>query len=284
MHSARYGSGVRIATWNVNSLKARLERVLRWIAMFDPDVVCLQETKLADAAFPAVAFGELGYDCLHHGQGRWNGVAILSRVGIEDPVWGFGDGAEPDRDARIVWATCDGVRVASCYVPNGRSLEHEQYQYKLAWLDRLAEDIRGQVRPDDELVVSGDFNIAPEDRDVWSPAMYEGGTHVSQAERDRLATLTRWGLFDVFREQYNEGGLYTWWDYRAGAFHKRQGMRIDLVLATRSVADKVSLVIIDRNERKGPKTDPPSDHAPVLMELQRRSTSRHRIGFNRSMP
>ena len=260
---------MRIATWNVNSLNARLGRVERWLQTFEPDVLCLQETKLADDAFPAMAFQALGYDSLHHGEGRWNGVAILSRVGLDDPVGGFGDGEDPDVDARIAWATCDGVRVASCYVPNGRSLDDDHYQYKLGWLDRLAGDLAGQCAPSDDVVVCGDFNIAPDDRDVWSPEKHEGQTHVSAAERERLATLVEWGLVDVFREHHDEGGLYSWWDYRAGAFHKKMGMRIDLLMTSRSVADATDLVIVDRNERKGPKDDPPSDHAPVLMELRR---------------
>ena len=260
---------MRIATWNVNSLKARLGRVQRWLEAFEPDVLCLQETKLADDAFGAAGFAALGYESLHHGEGRWNGVAILSRGGIEDPVAGFGDGAAPDPDARIAWATCGGVRVASCYVPNGRALDHEHYRYKLAWLDRLAADLAGQCSPDDDVAVVGDFNIAPDDRDVWSPEIHQGQTHVSVAERERLAALRDWGLSDVFRRHHGEGGLYSWWDYRGGAFHKRQGMRIDLLLASASLAEVSRWALIDRNERKGPKDDPPSDHAPVLMELRR---------------
>lgn len=260
---------MRLATWNVNSLNARLGRVERWLEAFEPDVLCLQETKLSDDAFPAMTFQAMGYETLHHGEGRWNGVAILSRVGIEDPIGGFGDGAEPDTDARIAWATCGGVRVASCYVPNGRSLDDDHYQYKLRWLDRLVGDLDGQCDPGDDVVVCGDYNIAPDDRDVWNPAKLEGQTHVSQAERDRLTALEQWGLVDVFREHHDDDGLYSWWDYRGGAFHKKQGMRIDLLMTTRSVADEARLVVVDRNERKGPKDDPPSDHAPVLLELTR---------------
>lgn len=260
---------MRIVTWNVNSLNARLGRVERWLEAFEPDVLCLQETKLSDDAFPAMAFQSMGYETLHHGEGRWNGVAILSRVGIEDPISGFGDDAEPDTDARIAWATCGGVRVASCYVPNGRSLDDDHYQYKLRWLDRLVADLDGQCDPGDDVVVCGDYNIAPDDRDVWNPTKLEGQTHVSQAERDRLTALEQWGLVDVFREHHDDGGLYSWWDYRGGAFHKKQGMRIDLLMTTRSVADEARLVVVDRNERKGPKDDPPSDHAPVVLELVR---------------
>ena len=266
---AGYSPAMRLATWNVNSLKARLGRVERWLATFEPDVLCLQETKLADDAFPGLAFEALGYESFHHGEGRWNGVAILSRVGIDDPVAGFDDGAEPDAEARIAWATCGGVRVASCYVPNGRSLDHDHYQYKLRWLDRLVADLARSNTPGDDIVVCGDFNIAPDDRDVYDPAAFEGATHTSAAERERLAALADWGLVDTFREHHDGEGLFSWWDYRGGDFHKKKGMRIDLILASRSVADASRLVIVDRNERKGPKDDPPSDHAPVLVELDR---------------
>lgn len=223
---------------------------------------------MADDAFPAMTFEALGYETLHHGEGRWNGVAILSRVGIDDPVAGFGDGDEPDVDARIAWATCGGVRVASCYVPNGRAVDHEHYQYKLRWLDRLVGDLDGQCSPGDDVVVCGDFNIAPADRDVHDPAAMEGSTHVTAAERARLAALEEWGLVDVFREHHDADRVYSWWDYRGGNFHKKIGMRIDLLMTSRSVADRTTVALVDRNERKGPKDDPPSDHAPVLIDLE----------------
>jgi exodeoxyribonuclease-3 len=267
---ADYCPAVRLVTWNVNSLKARMNRVLRWLEAFAPDVVCLQETKLADAAFPALAFEALGYESFHHGQGQWNGVAILSRVGLDDPVAGFADGGEPDTDARLAWASCGGVRVATCYVPNGRALDHDHYRYKLGWLDRLGADIGAVVDPQTDLVVCGDFNIAPEDRDVYDPKRFEGATHTSAPERDRLRALIDRGLVDVFREHYPQEGLYTWWDYRAGDFHNRKGMRIDLILATRALAASSGLVLIDRNERKGPKDDPPSDHAPLFVDFEAR--------------
>jgi exodeoxyribonuclease-3 len=263
---AGYGAAVRIVTWNVNSLNARLGRVERWLQTFEPDVLCLQETKLADDAFPALAFEALGYESFHHGEGRWNGVAILSKVGIENPIAGFGDGDEPDPDARVAWATCGGVRVASCYIPNGRSLDHEHYQYKLRWLDRLRADLNGQCTPSDDIVVCGDFNVAPDDRDVHDPSKLVDQTHTSAAERERIQNLIDWGLTDVFREHHDEGGLFSWWDYRGGNFHKKIGMRIDLLLTSRSVTDTVDAVLVDRNERKGPKDDPPSDHAPVLID------------------
>jgi exodeoxyribonuclease-3 len=178
---------------------------------------------------------------------------------------GFGDGGDADPEARVVWATCGGVRVASCYVPNGRSLDHDHYQYKLAWLDRLRVHLETQCRPTDPVAVLGDFNIAPEDRDVWDPASFEGATHVSPPERAALARLVDWGLVDVFRLKRDEPGLYSWWDYRAGNFHKRRGMRIDLILATQPLVDRLELVLIDRNARKG---ELPSDHAPVIADFR----------------
>lgn len=250
-----------IATWNVNSLTARLPRVEEWLAQVQPDVLCMQETKMANAKFPAMAFAALGYETVHHGDGRWNGVAIASKVGVEDTRAGFDDGRDPDPDSRIVWATCGGVRVASVYVPNGRELTNDHYTYKLDWLGRLRDDLDAHHTPDEPLVVCGDWNIMPEDRDVWDPAAFEGATHVSQPERDALTRVKEWGLVDVFRERYSEGGLYSYWDYRNGDFHMKRGLRIDFVLASTSLAPKSVSDLIDRNARKGAK---PSDHAPVL--------------------
>jgi exodeoxyribonuclease-3 len=261
---------MRLATWNVNSLKARLDRVENWLAVWMPDVVCLQETKLTDAAFPAMAFQSLGYDSAHHGQGRWNGVAILSRVGLTDVVAGFADGDEEDPEARLLWASCGGVRVGSVYVPNGREVGHEQYEYKLRFLDRMRRRLETSEDSSASLVICGDFNIAPDDRDVWDPAAFEGATHVSVAERDALAELTAWGLVDLLRIEHDEGDLFSWWDYRGGNFHKRMGMRIDLMLGTQSLAARLAEVRIDRDERK-PKGNPaggaPSDHAPVIADF-----------------
>ena len=253
---------MRLATWNVNSLKARLPRVEDWLHAVQPDVVCLQETKLADTAFPAMSLQALGYEAAHHGEGRWNGVAVLSRVGLEDVTTGFGADPALDREARIVSAVCGGIRVASVYVPNGRSLDDDHYTYKLAWLDELHRWIA--ERWAESLIVAGDYNIAPEDRDVWDPAEFEGSTHVSEAERARLAALIDLGLVDVFRRHYDAPGLYSWWDYRAGNFHKGKGMRIDHVFATADVAERTTSVLIDRNARKGKS---PSDHAPVVVDI-----------------
>lgn len=255
---------MRLATWNVNSLKARLPRVEAWLEEVRPDVVCLQETKLADAAFPALPLAALGYEAIHVGEGRWNGVAILSRVGLEDPVAGFDDGGEPDPEARLVWATCGGVRVGSVYVPNGREVGHDHYRYKLAFLDRLAEAVTANGAPARPLALCGDFNVAPDDRDVWDPGAFVGATHVSEPERAALRRLQDRGLVDVFRRHHDAGGLYSWWDYRAGNFHRGRGMRIDLVLATEPVAEATGAVLIDRNARKGPS---PSDHAPVVVDV-----------------
>jgi exodeoxyribonuclease-3 len=256
---------VRLVTWNVNSLNARQERVEEWLAECEPDVVCMQETKLADTAFPTLAFSALGYESVHHGEGRWNGVAILSRVGLDDVVLGFADDDDPDPEARLVTATCGGVRVMSCYIPNGRALDHEHYQYKLRWLSRLEGHLATTADPSSAVAVCGDFNIAPADIDVWDISELTEATHVSAPERAALGRLLDWGLTDVFRDQYPDvERLFSWWDYRAGNFHKGIGMRIDLVLGSPSVAARTEWALIDRNARKGKS---PSDHAPLVVEL-----------------
>jgi exodeoxyribonuclease-3 len=256
---------VRLATWNVNSLKVRLPRVEAWLDEVRPDVLAMQETKLADDAFPALTFGALGYECVHHGQGQWNGVAILSRVGLDRPVAGFADGGPPDRDARIVSATCSGIRVSSVYVPNGRALDDEHYTYKLAWMARLRAHLAAESTPNEQVIVTGDFNIAPTDSDVYDPAKFVGATHVSSAERAALNEVEAWGVEDLFRRVYPDAtGVFSWWDYRAGDFHQGRGMRIDLVLGTGAVARRCTWAVIDRNARKGQQ---PSDHAPVVVDL-----------------
>lgn len=255
---------MRIATWNVNSLKARQGRVEEWLDYARPDVLCLQETKLADTAFPAMAFGALGYESVHHGDGRWNGVAILSRVGIADVRAGFGGGIADSDGCRLLAATCAGVRVHSVYVPNGRVVGSEFYEAKLRWLSELYGYLDRSCTPADRVAVCGDFNIAPDDRDVWDPAAVVGSTHVTEAERDSLRALEEWGLVDAFRLRYDSDGLFTWWDYRGGNFHRGLGMRIDLVLLTRALADHVQFALVDRNARKGKQ---PSDHAPMLVDI-----------------
>jgi exodeoxyribonuclease III len=255
---------VRIATWNINSLKARLFRVEEWLAQVQPDVLCLQETKLADSAYPALSFEALGYQSVHFGQGQWNGVAIISRLPVSNAVVNFAPGIEPDTEARIVSATCGGVRVTNVYVPNGRSLDHEHYQYKLGWMDRLRQHVEISSMPDQAVIVCGDFNIAPADIDVWKPLAFDGATHVSPPERDGLERLCAWGLVDVLRERYPAGKFYSWWDYRAGDFHMGRGLRIDLMLASQPLADRVTWAVVDRNARKGQQ---PSDHAPVVVDV-----------------
>ena len=255
---------MRIATWNINSLKVRLPRIEAWLAEVQPDVVCLQETKVSDKAFPALAFATLGYEAAHHGQGQWNGVAILSKVGIDDVVADFADDGPPDVDARLITATCGGVRTMSVYVPNGRALDDEHYQYKLRWLARLRAHLDATCRPGDQVVICGDFNVAPTDVDVYDPAKFVDATHTSPAERSALAELEAWGLEDAFRKVWTDGRVFSWWDYRAGDFHEGRGMRIDLVLASKPVADRVAWAVIDRNARKGSQ---PSDHAPVVVDL-----------------
>jgi exodeoxyribonuclease-3 len=253
-----------LATWNVNSLNARLPRVEEWLAYAKPDVLCLQETKMADAAFPFLAFEALGYEVAHHGDGRWNGVAICSRIGLDSVTSGFAPGLPPDRDTRVVTARCGGVSVTSVYVPNGRSLDDEHYQYKLAWLSTLGEHLGAVTSPDQPVAVCGDFNIAPDDRDVWDAARFVGTTHTSAPEREALARLEAWGLRDVFREQYPDDQLYSYWDYRAGDFHQHRGMRIDLLLMSAPLADAVTWAMVDRTARKGKQ---PSDHAPVFVDV-----------------
>ena len=253
---------MRLATWNVNSLTARLARVTEWIGAHGPDVLCLQETKQADVKFPTEAFSALGYESAHHGDGRWNGVALLSRVGLADVVRGFGS-PEDAGGCRIIAATCGGVRVLSVYVPNGRSLQSEFYTVKLEWLARLRGMLDETCGAGDPVAVCGDFNVAPDDGDVWDPAKFVGATHVSEPERAALRHVEAWGLTDVFR-RFNDPGVFTWWDYRAGDFHQGRGMRIDLVLLSAGLADRAKAAAMDRDARKGQK---PSDHAPVIVDI-----------------
>jgi exodeoxyribonuclease-3 len=254
-----------VATWNVNSAKQRVPRLLPWLDQRKPDVVCLQETKLADDAFKAVLGDELsrrGYEFAVHGEARWNGVAILSRAGLEDPVPGIaGAPGFPHPEARAVAATCGGIRVYSVYVPNGREPDCDHYRYKLGWLAALRESVSA-AGP--SVLVCGDMNIAPTDADVFDPEAYSGQTHVTPPERAALADLQAAGLRDVVRERWPNERVFTYWDYRAGMFHQDLGMRIDLVLASDLVADRVRAAWVDREARKGTG---PSDHAPVIADL-----------------
>ncbi|HJS94836.1 MAG TPA: exodeoxyribonuclease III [Solirubrobacteraceae bacterium] len=256
---------MRIATWNVNSLKQRLPRLLPWLDQRRPDVVCLQETKIADAAFDELMGDELsgrGYEVAAFGEAAWNGVAILSRVGLEDVVRGL-EGAPgfPNPEARAVAATCGGVRVTSVYVPNGRTPDSDHYVYKLAWLQSLRDVVASGPEAQ---IVCGDMNIAPTDEDVFDPEAYIGQTHVTPPERAALGELLSLGLHDVVRDRWPGERVFSYWDYRAGMFHQDLGMRIDLVLASGPVADRVQAAWIDRHARKGTG---PSDHAPVIIDL-----------------
>ncbi len=276
---------MRIATWNVNSLKARQEAVEKWLQRADPDILLMQETKLGDADAPVMAFAMAGYELVHHGEGRWNGVAIAARDGlaIDDVVTNFGDGpvrdsgpgsaaaAEDDfnpfDEARVLAATIEGLRLVAVYAPNGRVVGSPFYQGKLEWFERLGRyiDEERAAGRGEALVVGGDFNVAPADIDVWDPRAAHGGTHVSEPERAAVRALVDRGLVDSYRARHDEAGRYTWWDYRAGMFHKNFGMRIDLLLAAEPVAARLVDAEIDRQARKGPPI--PSDHAPLMIDL-----------------
>ena len=256
---------MRIATWNVNSVKQRVPRLLPWLDQRRPDVVCLQETKLADNAFMDLLgddLAERGYAAALYGEAQWNGVAILSRAGVQDVARGV-EGAPgfPNPEARAVAATCGGIRVFSVYVPNGREPGSEHYEYKLAWLASLREVLAAEP---DAMVVCGDMNIAPTDEDVFDPEAYVGHTHVTAPERAALSEIEALGLHDVVRDHWPHERVFTYWDYRAGMFHQDLGMRIDLALATGPVAQRVRAAWVDRQARKG---SGPSDHAPVIVDL-----------------
>jgi exodeoxyribonuclease-3 len=289
---------MRIATWNVNSLRARIEKLWWWFERAQPDVLLMQETKLTDSDAPYDEFQRRGYELAHHGQGRWNGVAIASRVGMADVVSNFGQPFEqalaPDpgdeqlslplpasvrdpvslaqpptaqepSEARMISAVCGGIRVVSLYAPNGRSVESSFFQAKLRWFEQLLGWLTDVRSTSEALVLGGDFNVAPTDVDVWDPNVSHGGTHVSGPERDALAALLRWGLIDAYRALHSEPERYTWWDYRAGHFQKNFGMRIDHLLVTRSLAERVIWAEIDREARKGKPI--PSDHAPLVIDV-----------------
>jgi exodeoxyribonuclease III len=258
---------MRIATWNVNSVKQRMPRLLPWLDERQPDVLCLQETKLADDALEELLGSELeprGYEIAAHGEAAWNGVAIVSRVGLDDVATGLaGAPGFPHPEARAVAATCDGIRVHSVYVPNGRVPGSDHYEYKLKWLAALRDVV---AAASDAAVVCGDMNIAPADADVFDPGAYIGQTHVTSREREALGQLMALGLHDVVRERWPNERVFSYWDYRAGMFHQDLGMRIDLILAGEPVAARVRAAWVDRHARKGKG---PSDHAPVIVDLDR---------------
>lgn len=259
---------MRIATWNVNSLRARKERVASWLERSDVDVLLLQETKVADPAFPAKELQSLGYQVAHHGFSQWNGVAIASRVGLVDVRIGIPGLPEFDglSEARSIGAVCAGVRVWSLYVPNGRVIDDPHYHYKLAWLAVLREYVQAELtNPDARLLLGGDFNIAPTDDDIWSVEFYRGQTHVTPPERQAFQALLDAGLTDLVRPYAPGPGVYTYWDYKQLSFQKRRGMRIDFLLGSPAIRDLTVRAIIDREERKGTGA---SDHAPVAVELR----------------
>lgn len=267
---------MRIATWNVNSLKARLEKVMWWLERAKPDVLLMQETKLTDADAPVDEFKSAGYEFAHHGEGRWNGVAIASRCGITNVITNFGEPLrpattpdvpddEPLAEARMISAECGGVRLVCVYAPNGRVIDSPFYESKLVWYERLRRWLSDAVDKNAAVALGGDLNVAPEDIDVWDPSACHGGTHVSERERQAVARLCEWGLVDAYRLRHAEPSRYTWWDYRAGNFYKNFGMRIDHLLVSASLASRVVWADIDREARKGKPT--PSDHAPLVVDI-----------------
>ncbi len=255
---------MRIASWNVNSVRARLPRITEWLEKWQPDVLCMQETKVIDEDFPHEPFVAAGYHIEAFGQKTYHGVALASRKpptrvfrGLED------DPADADR--RLIGALYDDLRVINVYVPNGTELGTERFDYKLEWFRRLRTSLERTCKPADGVLICGDFNVAPDDRDVYDPEKWRGRLHFHPDEHQALQHLMEWGLVDAFREKTAEGGHYSWWDYRAGSFHRGWGLRIDLALVSKPTAARLTDVVIDREARKGPK---PSDHAPVVVDLR----------------
>ncbi len=257
-------SRMKLATWNVNSVRARLGRVLAWLDKSKPDVACLQETKAQDAQFPLDAFRAAGWQVAMHGQKTYNGVAIVARTEPGAVVRGMNDG-DADEQARLIAATVGGVRCIDVYVPNGQEVGSEKYAYKLRWLERLRTFLDRHHRSDEPVVLCGDFNIAPEDRDVWDVEKWRGQCLFSDAEKAALKKVMEFGLVDALRQKNDESGVFTWWDYRMGAFHRGWGLRIDHFLVTAPIAKRLRSVVVDREERKGAE---PSDHAPVIAEIE----------------
>jgi len=259
---------VRLATWNVNSIRSRADRVVAWLQRADVDVLALQETKCRDDQFPESRFTDLGYEVAHVGYSQWNGVALLSRVGIEDVEVGFPGqpGWDDAAEARAIGATCGGVRVWSLYVPNGRTLTDPHYEYKLRWLEALRTTAAGWLAEDAaaQVALVGDWNIAPQDDDVWDMRVFSHSTHVSEPERAAFRAVVDAGYTDVVRPYTPGPGVYTYWDYTQLRFPRREGMRIDFVLGSPALAARTTGARIDREERKGKGA---SDHAPVVVEL-----------------
>jgi len=253
-------SHMKVATWNVNSIRARHARVVEWVQRVQPDVLCMQEIKVADEAFPGIELTALGYQLAILGQKTYNGVAIASRLPIEDIARGMDDG-DPDDHARLIAATIGGVRIVTTYFPNGGAVRSDKYVYKLRWMERFRGWLDRHASPDQRLCVLGDFNVAPEDRDVWDPEVWRGQTLFSEPEKTALSQIRAWGLHDAFRKHHDEGGLYSYWDYRMLSFVKKQGLRIDHVYVTAPLLALTSACDIDREARKGKDA---SDHAPVI--------------------
>lgn len=255
---------MKVATWNVNSIRARQERLLKWLAKQQPDVVCLQELKVVQEAFPFEALRQAGYHAAVYGQKTYNGVAILSRIEPVNVERGLGDGVD-DPQARFIAATVAGIRIISAYVPNGGEVGTDKYAYKLQWLRRLRTYLQDRCRLSDPVALCGDFNIAPEERDVANPELWEGSVLFNPEMRHQFRELLSLGFVDVLRLHHAEAGLYSWWDYQQLAFPRNDGLRIDHILVTPALADCCTEAWIDREERKGPK---PSDHAPVIAVFQ----------------
>lgn len=253
---------MKLATWNVNSLRVRLPQVLDWLQANEPDILCIQETKLRDEDFPAGDLGELGYTCAFSGQKTYNGVAVAARSALEDVATELPGLDDPQR--RVLSARIGGIRVLNLYVPNGQEVGSEKYQYKLSWLEHLVAHARALLSIDSRVVICGDFNIAPEDRDVHDPDAWRGRVLCSESERDAFRALTSVGFKDAFRKFEQPDDAYSWWDYRAAAFRRNMGLRIDHILCSESLYDCVSSCTIDRKPRG---LERPSDHAPVVAEI-----------------
>ncbi|MEC7519549.1 MAG: exodeoxyribonuclease III [Myxococcota bacterium] len=256
---------MRIATWNINGMRARIDYVQHWLRAVDPDVVGFQELKMEDEKFPHDAFTELGYQVVTHGQKSWNGVAVLSKGDAE--VVQRGLPGQESVGARLLSVKTGGMTFITVYCPNGKTIDHEDFQGKLAWYDALSDYVESQHRPDEPLVLTGDFNIVPAPIDSWNEKKLAGNIFHTDEERQRMARLLDWGFVDAWRETKPEEPGHSWWDYRAGAFHKRQGLRIDLVLVTAPLAARVEDVHVERDWRKKVEGLTPSDHAPVWVDL-----------------
>lgn len=258
---------MQVATWNVNSVRAREARVLKWLEAGTVDVLCLQELKVVEDQFPFEAVQQCGYHAAVYGQKTYNGVAIISRVEPKDVIKGMGP-SDPDPQARLISARIGDVLVMSAYFPNGKTVGSESYEYKLQWMDRLVDYLDHATSPTDRVVLAGDFNVAPHDSDAANPGDWAESVLCHVSAREALDRIRQWGLVDVFRQHHPEGGIYSWWDYRMLAFPKNNGLRIDHVFATAPVAQSSTSAWVERDQRKGGQADKPSDHAPVVVDFE----------------